>query len=161
MMSEFIYLAFDFNMTPHEAIEILKQYNAWRRDENIPNSQDMPDPKQIGIAIDTAVDFISELTNKTMTREEKISKIYEAMADRIVGENYKIFPNYVLIGDVLKYIDTHHCLIDVEEWHKSRDMEALDSMLRAVFYAFVGKQDRPIDEQDDSCIDFVYSLINN
>lgn len=48
-------------MTPQQAIEILKQYNAWRRDENVPNSHEMPDPKEVGIAIDTAVDFISEL----------------------------------------------------------------------------------------------------
>jgi len=64
-----------------------------------------------------------------------------------------------LIGDVLKYIDTHHCFIDDGEWKKSRDMEALDSMLRAVFYSFVGKQDRPIDEQDELAIEFVYNLI--
>jgi len=38
-------------------------------------------------------------------------------------------------------------------------MEALDKMLRSVFYAFVGKQDRPIEEQDDLCIEFVYNLI--
>ncbi len=38
-------------------------------------------------------------------------------------------------------------------------MEALDSMLRAVFYSFVGKQNRPIEEQDESCIDYVFSLI--
>lgn len=49
------------SMTPQEAIEILKRYNAWRRDENVPNSHEMPDPKEVGIAIDTAVDFISEL----------------------------------------------------------------------------------------------------
>lgn len=42
-------------MTPQEAIEILKQFNAWRRDLNTPNSHDMPDPKEVGIAIDTAL----------------------------------------------------------------------------------------------------------
>lgn len=42
-------------MTPQKAIEILKQYNAWRRDENVPNSREMPDPKDVGIAIDTIV----------------------------------------------------------------------------------------------------------
>lgn len=39
-----------------EAIEILTQYNLWRRDDNVPNSQEMPDPKKPGIAIDKALD---------------------------------------------------------------------------------------------------------
>ena len=42
-------------MTPTQALAILKQYNAWRRDENIPNSHDMPDPTEIGKAIDVAI----------------------------------------------------------------------------------------------------------
>ena len=72
---------------------------------------------------------------------------------------YSIIWHPVLIGDVLKYIDTNCCFVDDGEWNKSRDMEALDSMLRAVFYSFVGKQNRPIEEQDESCIDYVFSLI--
>lgn len=43
-------------MSIQEAIEILTQYNLWRRDNNIPNSYEMPEPKKIGIAIDKAVD---------------------------------------------------------------------------------------------------------
>jgi hypothetical protein len=39
-----------------EAIEILTQYNLWRRNDNVPNSQEMPDPKKLGIAIDKALD---------------------------------------------------------------------------------------------------------
>lgn len=42
-------------MTTQEAIEILKQFNAWRRDLNTPNSHEMPNPKEVGIAIDTIV----------------------------------------------------------------------------------------------------------
>jgi hypothetical protein len=42
-------------MTPQEAIEVLKQYNAWRRDRNDINQHEMPDVAQIGIAIDTIV----------------------------------------------------------------------------------------------------------
>ena len=45
-------------MSIQEAIEILTQYNLWRRDDNIPNSQKMPDPKQIGLAIDKAVEVM-------------------------------------------------------------------------------------------------------
>lgn len=43
-------------MSIQEAIEILTQYNLWRRDDNVPNSQEMPEPKKIGIAIDKAVE---------------------------------------------------------------------------------------------------------
>lgn len=42
-------------MTPQQSLEILKQYNAWRRDEAIPNSIVMPDPTDIGKAIDVAI----------------------------------------------------------------------------------------------------------
>ena len=42
-------------MTTKQAIEILKQYNAWRRDEAIPNSHEMPNPTEIGKAIDVAI----------------------------------------------------------------------------------------------------------
>lgn len=43
-------------MSIQEAIEILTQYNLWRRDNNIPNSYEMPEPKKIGIAVDKAVE---------------------------------------------------------------------------------------------------------
>lgn len=43
-------------MTIAEAVETLKQFNLWRRDRDIPNSQEMPDPKKIGIAIDMLTD---------------------------------------------------------------------------------------------------------
>ena len=42
-------------MTPTEAATILRQFNAWRRgDEDIPQ----PDPREIGEAIDAAVEMI-------------------------------------------------------------------------------------------------------
>ena len=73
---------------------------------------------------------------------------------------YTIIWHPVRIGDVLKYIDTNYCFIDDGEWHKSRDMKALNHMLHSLFYNFVGKQDRPIDEQSDElAIEFVYNLI--
>ena len=40
-------------MTTHEAERILIQFNAWRRDNE--GKTDMPDPKQIGEAIDEAI----------------------------------------------------------------------------------------------------------
>ena len=45
-------------MTTAEAVEILKQFNLWRRDREMPNSQEMPDPKKIGIAIDMLTDAL-------------------------------------------------------------------------------------------------------
>ena len=42
-------------MTTQQSLDILKRYNAWRRDENIPNSHDMPHPTDIGKAIDVAI----------------------------------------------------------------------------------------------------------
>lgn len=57
-------------MTVQEAVEILKQFNLWRRDSEMPNSQEMPDPKKIGIAIDM---FIDALDMSKVSRLEVIS----------------------------------------------------------------------------------------
>lgn len=46
-------------MTFTEARNLLAYYNKWRQDDNVPNSYEMPDPKQIGIAIDTAIEALS------------------------------------------------------------------------------------------------------
>lgn len=40
------------------AAEVLEAHNKWRRDDNVPNSQPMQDPKELGKAIDLAVDYI-------------------------------------------------------------------------------------------------------
>jgi hypothetical protein len=39
-------------------IKVLEAHNKWRRDEHVPNSMPMQDPKEIGLAIDFAVDYI-------------------------------------------------------------------------------------------------------
>ena len=57
-------------MTTAEAVEIMKQFNLWRRDREMPNSQEMPDPKKIGIAIDM---FIDALDMSKVSRLEVIS----------------------------------------------------------------------------------------
>ena len=41
------------SMTPQKDLAILKQYNAWRRGED--DSIEMPDPTDIGKAIDVAI----------------------------------------------------------------------------------------------------------
>lgn len=40
-------------MTTQKAIEILKQFNAWRRDDT--DLHEQPDPRLVGVAIDTIV----------------------------------------------------------------------------------------------------------
>ena len=40
------------------AVKVLEAHNRWRRDDNVPNSQPMVDPKELGKAIDRAIDFI-------------------------------------------------------------------------------------------------------
>lgn len=94
-----------------------------------------------------------------MTKEEMLNAIRIEMSKKIhIRSDYYMYQE-TLIGDVLKYIDTNCCFIDDGEWHKSRDMKALDALLHSLFYNFVGKQDRPIDEQDELCIKFVFDLI--
>jgi hypothetical protein len=38
-----------------DARDLLIKYNQWRRDDNVPNSHEMPNPKDIGLAIDAAI----------------------------------------------------------------------------------------------------------
>lgn len=42
-------------MTYKEARDLLVQYNKWRRDDHVPNSYVMPNPTEIGKAIDAAI----------------------------------------------------------------------------------------------------------
>jgi hypothetical protein len=39
-------------------LHVLTEHNKWRRDDNVPNSLPMQDPKEIGLAIDFAVEYI-------------------------------------------------------------------------------------------------------
>lgn len=48
-------------MTTRQAIKILKRFNRWRRGE------EMPDPKQIGLAIDKAIEVMEQGKKKTRT----------------------------------------------------------------------------------------------
>ena len=97
-----------------------------------------------------------------MTKEEMLSAIYDEMGilQEIYSPSWTMYHRIpVRIGDVLKYIDTNCCFVDDGEWNKSRDMKALNALLHSLFYNFVGKQDRPIEEQDELCIKFVFDLI--
>jgi len=43
------------------AIQILKQSNQYRRDKNVSAKHPMPNPKDLGIAIDTAIKELEKL----------------------------------------------------------------------------------------------------
>lgn len=45
-------------MTNKEARDILIQFNEWRRDNNVTNSKTMPNPTEIGEAIDLAISYL-------------------------------------------------------------------------------------------------------
>lgn len=39
-------------------LHVLAEHNKWRRDEHVPNSMPMQDPKELGLAIDFAIGYI-------------------------------------------------------------------------------------------------------
>lgn len=47
-------------MTKEKAVRILKEYQRWRRDENVPSKWKMPDTKDIGKAIDYAIKILEK-----------------------------------------------------------------------------------------------------
>lgn len=59
-------------MTREEARDLLIRFNLWRRDDHIPNSYEMPNPKEVGIAIDIAIDALKDLINVTEKYNEFI-----------------------------------------------------------------------------------------
>lgn len=52
------------------ALKTLVQFNAWRRDNHIPNHYDMPNPTDIGKAIDLAIAAISTIVGHDIWPEE-------------------------------------------------------------------------------------------
>ena len=45
-------------MNKEKAIEVLTHANAWRRDNEVVNIYRMPDPEELGIAIDFAINYM-------------------------------------------------------------------------------------------------------
>lgn len=45
-------------MKLREAKEILRKHNKWRRDKTVPSKLKMQDPTQLGIAIDTILNYL-------------------------------------------------------------------------------------------------------
>lgn len=61
-------------MTREEARDLLIRFNLWRRNDDIPNTYEIPNPKEIGIAIDVAIsslDTLIDITNKYNALKEK------------------------------------------------------------------------------------------
>ena len=56
-------------MSPEQALDILVRHNKWRRDDHIPNSCDMVNPTDLGIAIDVAIRVLSEHVSKSSVEE--------------------------------------------------------------------------------------------
>ena len=48
-------------MNLKQAIQILKDHNEWRRNDNIPNDLEMVNPTQLGIAIDIILKELEHL----------------------------------------------------------------------------------------------------
>ena len=45
-------------MTKEKAIKVLTHANEWRRDNEVPSIYRMPDPEELGIAIDFAINYM-------------------------------------------------------------------------------------------------------
>lgn len=70
-------------MTPTETATILRHYNAWRRG-NL-EDQPMPDPREIGLAIDAAVEMI-ESAEEERALCDKLADILTRTANVLKGE---------------------------------------------------------------------------
>lgn len=90
-----------------------------------------------------------------ITKESNPEYSYRAFWTKL-----KIIGHPVMIGDVLRYVD-YKCFF-FDTWEAlERDIDELNKCLRRIFYEFINKHDKPIEEQSDECIDFIYWFINN
>jgi len=79
-------------MTIKEAIKTLKDYNAWRRDDLGITKQ--IDPKKIGMAIDTMIEFSEILIDAgfdfiTTTEAKKYKENLDKQIDEVSKRGYK------------------------------------------------------------------------
>lgn len=61
-----------------EARNILIQLNLWRRDNNVPNSHEMPNPTEVGLAIDRAVEAIDQVLQDYYMTESELHAFTES-----------------------------------------------------------------------------------
>jgi len=101
-----------------------------------------------------------------MTREDKLKRIYEVIGyNKSIQDYTRRLSDYewelkwIMIWDVLDWIDINSNWIDAWDWIKSRDLEAHRKLIVAIYNYFIGRHDEPIDSQDDNCITFIESLL--
>lgn len=75
-------------MTTQEAVEVLEQYNKWRRGAEI----EMPDPKRIGEAINVAINTLKEANNMTkfMTLGYSKKTVKKTVFKTLLDDSFKI-----------------------------------------------------------------------
>ena len=66
-------------MTFTEARDLLVWYNKWRRDNHIPNSYKMPNPTDIGKAIDVSINALSECIELSCETQNDLYLIHQEM----------------------------------------------------------------------------------
>jgi len=67
-------------MTPAEVAAILRQFNEWRRSDYEPSEQPAPpDPREIGEAIDSAIEMIDRLEAAEKERDWHAERCEDAM----------------------------------------------------------------------------------
>lgn len=63
-------------MTPAETTTILRQFNEWRRGDYEPSEQPaQPDPREIGEAIDAAIEMIERREQETAALRAKVERM--------------------------------------------------------------------------------------
>lgn len=110
-------------------------------------------------------------------KKEKLYAIYEAMADKTLSEGCIVMPKEWLLCYTLTasdtpslnyrefYSDRYRCSVHIKEiiWHPVRIwdvMHYIKTHNHTGWYNFNWTDYRlPIDDQDESCIDYVFSLI--
>ena len=87
-----------------KAIELLVQYNNWRRDDS--NIFDMPDPKEIGRAIDVAI-AVMRKNAKTEMEQSKKGR-FDVILHYEFSEDQQCF--HCNFGDVAPYTNGYHTI---------------------------------------------------
>lgn len=68
-------------MTPAETAEVLRQFNEWRRGDYEPSEQpEPPNPYEVGLAIDAAVEMLDEIERLRAQNETLLTAISAASA---------------------------------------------------------------------------------
>jgi hypothetical protein len=82
-------------MTPAEVTNILRQFNEWRRGDYEPSEQpEPPDPREIGAAIDAAVEMIERmggaLESLLIRCDDSDSAMYGTLSTSFVRDTVRI-----------------------------------------------------------------------